>query len=406
MEAISSNLQVFTLFLTPGLIQRPGDAVIFYWKLPAQQKEQKDIEIIDEEDEDDELLNQGSPKKKNHEDVAKGELVLKAAHCCLELLKNLGSFQIDVPECDIKVLRIHLGIGAGTIHDVHVGLADRWEHFIAGEGVNQLATVLDLAKSGTFLAFCSIQFHSTGELALSHQALKYFSSVIDIASVTIGNYDKRCIILTGLENAQRKDKSGRPLFLQEDFSEHRRISRLITDVDFMTATAIQKMTIELGKRFINHSALFKLQMDLNQSKVFRVDSGVEDLMEMNELRTATTVFIKLGLSTADSNSLLKNAQEIISIVLHACKKYEGSLRQFHVDDKGAVILIFFGLPPLAHANDAIYGIKAAVDIKDKLSKASYSFSMGLTTGSIAIGAVGNGVRTEYALVILSFLSNV
>jgi hypothetical protein len=171
----------------------------------------------------------------------------------------------------------------------------------------------------------------------------------------------------------------------------------------MTAAAIHKMTVELSKRFVNHSALFKLQMDLNQSKVFQSNGDVVDLMEMNELRTATTVFIKLGLSTADSSTLLKNAQDIISIVLHACKKYEGSLRQFHVDDKGAVILIFFGLPPLAHANDAIYGIKAAVDIKEKLLKGSFSFSMGLTTGHIVIGAVGNGVRTEYALVSSVFI---
>ncbi len=122
--------------------------MIFYWKLPAIAKDQKEIDRIDEEDEDDELLGEINPKTKSLEDVAKGELVLKAAHCCLELLKKLGSYQIDIAECNIKVLRIHLGIGAGTIHDVHVGAADRWEHFIAGEGVNQLATVLDLAKSG------------------------------------------------------------------------------------------------------------------------------------------------------------------------------------------------------------------------------------------------------------------
>jgi hypothetical protein len=33
--------------------------------------------------------------------------------------------------------------------DVHVGGAPgRWEHFIAGESINQLGTVLDLAKPG------------------------------------------------------------------------------------------------------------------------------------------------------------------------------------------------------------------------------------------------------------------
>jgi hypothetical protein len=78
----------------------------------------------------------------------KGEIVLRAAHCCLELLKKLGTYNIDIQDCDTKVLKIHLGIGAGQIYDVHVGYGNRWEHFIAGDGVNQLGTVLDLAKSG------------------------------------------------------------------------------------------------------------------------------------------------------------------------------------------------------------------------------------------------------------------
>ena len=78
----------------------------------------------------------------------KGDIVGKASQCCLELLRKLGTYNIEIPECEIKVLKIHLGIGAGQIFDVHVGHGDRWEHFIAGDGVNQLATVLDLAKSG------------------------------------------------------------------------------------------------------------------------------------------------------------------------------------------------------------------------------------------------------------------
>jgi hypothetical protein len=42
-----------------------------------------------------------------------------------------------------------LGIGAGAIYEVHVGgNPGRWEFFIAGDGVNQLGSVLDLAKAG------------------------------------------------------------------------------------------------------------------------------------------------------------------------------------------------------------------------------------------------------------------
>lgn len=83
------------------------------------------------------------------EDIERGELVYKACYCCMMLLNKLGTYDINIADCSTKTLRIHLGIGAGLITDVFVGgLPGRWEHFIAGDGVNQLSQVLDLAKAG------------------------------------------------------------------------------------------------------------------------------------------------------------------------------------------------------------------------------------------------------------------
>jgi hypothetical protein len=88
----------------------------------------------------------------------------------------------------------------------------------------------------------------------------------------------------------------------------------------------------------------------------------------------------------------------MTIVQNALRRYEGSLRQKHVDDKGATILIFFGLPPLAHENDASYGLKAGLEICEKFSGAFDDFSIGITTGVVSIGGVGNENRIEYAVV--------
>jgi hypothetical protein len=113
------------------LIINIGDAVIVYWK---------------------------SSKAANLNDKSmnnvRGSLVYKACICCLNLLTNLGTYGVNIPDCSIKTLQIHLGIGAGLVSDLFVG-GDygRWEHFIAGEGVNQLSTVLDLAKAGIILLY-------------------------------------------------------------------------------------------------------------------------------------------------------------------------------------------------------------------------------------------------------------
>lgn len=103
-----------------------GDALIFCWKSEKATQ-----------------LNNAA------QDTLRGELVFKASHCCLTLLTKLGIYDIDIEDCPTKTLKIHLGIGAGLIYDVLVGgEPGRWEHFIAGDGVNQLSQVLDLAKAG------------------------------------------------------------------------------------------------------------------------------------------------------------------------------------------------------------------------------------------------------------------
>ena len=114
-----------------------GDALVVYWSSPT-------------------AINMTDSK----EDIERGELVYKAAHCCLTLLTKLGTYGINIADCPTKTLAIHLGIGAGLITDVVVGGAPgRWEHFIAGDAVNQLSQVLDLAKAGNFIINdCVYQF--------------------------------------------------------------------------------------------------------------------------------------------------------------------------------------------------------------------------------------------------------
>jgi hypothetical protein len=162
---------------------------------------------------------------------------------------------------------------------------------------------------------------------------------------------------------------------------------------------VNKAATEMCTLFVNPAALYKLQTDINQSKLFRVDAGLTDLMSLRESRQITTLFIRVGsLTKWDSASTLLLAQEAMMIVQEALTKYEGSLRQAHVDDKGATILVFFGLPPLSHENDASYGLNAGLEIWSKMQNVMDDFSIGITTGMVSIGGVGNEARVEYAVV--------
>ncbi|KAJ3049420.1 hypothetical protein HK097_009578 [Rhizophlyctis rosea] len=339
------------------IVKFAGDAVIFYWKLPVDP-----TRSTHDPDEGEEQID----------DVAGGEIVLKAATCCGRLLEELGSFAIDIDGIDTKELRMHLGIGAGKVFDVHVGgeKGSRWEHFVAGDAVNQISTVLDLAKPG--------------ELAMSHTAFKFLGKIIDTDKMSVGSYDKRCIVINGFSAAQRRIPPPTP-------TENEELG--LWDISPPVSN------IELYKYFINQSAIYKLQSDINQSRLFRMESGLGDLLGLYELRQVTTMFIRIeSLRHWKSAILLNEAQGAMTVVQEALKKYEGSLRQFHVDDKGAAILCFFGLPPLAHENDASFGIRAGLEIVQQFHPIfEEEFSIGITTGVVSIGGVGNSVRTEYAV---------
>jgi hypothetical protein len=142
------------------------------------------------------------------------------------------------------------------------------------------------------------------------------------------------------------------------------------------------------------------QKYLNQAIIHKLNSGLDNLMSIKELRQVTTLFIRIEdvkfretFQTKD----LEMTQSAIEIVQKIVVKYEGILRQFAVDDKGAVLLSLFGLPPLAHESDSLYGVNAAIEICEKFKNTFDEFSIGVTTGVVSICGFGNTQRTEYAL---------
>jgi class 3 adenylate cyclase len=135
MKDYLDNIVDIVMAHNGDIIKFAGDAVLFYWKLDA--KERRNTCIASKTN------SCNCPK------CLKGEVVLRAALCCTDLLKRLGRYEINIEGCDVKHLSIHLGIGAGNLMDVHAkGNEYRFEHFVAGDAVNQLMAVLNDAKPG------------------------------------------------------------------------------------------------------------------------------------------------------------------------------------------------------------------------------------------------------------------
>jgi predicted ATPase len=137
---------------------------------------------------------------------------------------------------------------------------------------------------------------------------------------------------------------------------------------------------------------------ISNSGVYRVLSGGGEPILLNEFRTITTIFIKIKKITFKTDSCLQHSQEAMDALQKALYKYEGTLRQFIVDDKGSVILSYFGLPPFAHENDPMIALKACLEVRNRMRPIfSDGFSIGVATGVVYVGMVGNSQRADYTV---------
>ncbi len=123
-----------------------------------------------------------------------------------------------------------------------------------------------------------------------------------------------------------------------------------------------------------------------------------------ELRRITVLFVNLGIGESQLASMntekdLNFIHKVLVSVQNALYKYEGSLNKFLMDDKGSTLISVYGLPPLAHEDDAVRGVLAALEVVNELQTLGLKGSVGVTFGMACAGLVGNkgGGRREYSI---------
>jgi class 3 adenylate cyclase/tetratricopeptide (TPR) repeat protein len=115
-----------------------------------------------------------------------------------------------------------------------------------------------------------------------------------------------------------------------------------------------------------------------------------------ELRQLTVIFVKLP--DFSHETPLDQAQSLMQTLQLALERFEGTLNKISVDEKGVTMLAAFGLPPLAHEDDARRAVQAALTIRDELGRLGLRSSIGVTTGRVFCGEVGNVLRREYTII--------
>lgn len=125
----------------------------------------------------------------------------------------------------------------------------------------------------------------------------------------------------------------------------------------------------------------------------RLDAGQSDWLA--ELRRVTSLFISIPEMTQGTDPDF--AQKMAQLLQSAIYRYEGSMNKIAVDEKGVSLLAAFGLPPFSHEDDPLRGVLAAQDIHAAITELGLHCYIGVATGRVFCGVIGNETRREYTI---------
>lgn len=258
-----------------------------------------------------------------------------AAECGLRVQEALGNYPIDGIE---RHLQLRITIGAGDLRMIFVGgVYNRWEYAVDGEPLIQVGIAGLSAKPGDVIlsgdAFALIE----------HQA---FGVAIDPRATLLQSLTLNTPITHQADNAP---------------------------VDIALYQALRGY--------------------LPGAIVHRLEAGQTDWL--GELRRVTILFINLP--DLDARTSLPLAQNAMSAMQTSLYHFEGSINKLSVDDKGTSLVAVLGLPPFAHEDDPIRGLKAAIAIQKALKESNLESSIGISTGRVYCGVVGSTERREYTV---------
>ena len=133
---------------------------------------------------------------------------------------------------------------------------------------------------------------------------------------------------------------------------------------------------------------------------------IEQEIWSKESRLLTIMFLNLtiDLTHTKKEDGLKHIQNVIGLVQRCIYRTCGSLNKFLMDDKGSVLLIGWGLPPLSNHDDPLRAVLTGLNIIQELKNYKSEkwgicgAKIGITTGCCFSGVCGNiGNRREYSL---------
>eukprot|EP00397_Hematodinium_sp_SG-2012_P005104 GEMP01005122.1.p1 GENE.GEMP01005122.1~~GEMP01005122.1.p1 ORF type:complete len:965 (+),score=202.14 GEMP01005122.1:351-3245(+) len=117
-----------------------------------------------------------------------------------------------------------------------------------------------------------------------------------------------------------------------------------------------------------------------------------------EMRSVTVLFAVVDGFDASTLEGAKTVQRIMHMAQRSVYSQEGSVNKCLMDDKGVLLLCVFGLPPLSHfTDDPLRAALAGLRIVDTFREENIAGTVGVATGVVWCGVIGNNTRREYTV---------
>jgi class 3 adenylate cyclase/tetratricopeptide (TPR) repeat protein len=132
--------------------------------------------------------------------------------------------------------------------------------------------------------------------------------------------------------------------------------------------------------------------------ILRQRLAPEEAAWIGEVRPISVVFVNLPDLDHRTPDALERAQAAVNTVNQVLGQYEGDLNKVSIDQKGISLLAAFGLPSATYGEGPLRAIRAAQAIQKSLKATGISPNIGVSTGRVFCGIIGNQLRREYTIV--------
>ncbi len=237
-------------------------------------------------------------------------------------------------------IRKKVAIGAGRLSVLELGgVGERWQTLFAGDAIQQLDAPNRLARPG--------------DVAPSPAAWQRLRAASRVAGA---------------------------------WSSGTRLASLAHPVP-ARARGLPEVSPELEDRLRSH---------LPELVVERVEAGLGDWLA--EFRNVTVVFAGLAGIDVEDPGQVPRLQEAVVALQDTIGRYDGTLYQLLMDEKGLCCVAAFGLPGHTHEDDGLRALDAALALRTRLGDASVASSIGVASGPAFCGTCGDERRRQYNIV--------